>query len=50
MQGRIATYQMTEAKVKVWEMDEEYIPRIMRNVELDSIWMAMYMGIKDKVV
>ena len=48
-QGRIATYRLTEAKVKVWEMDEDYIPRIMRNVELDSIWMAMYMGVEGKI-
>ena len=49
MQGRIATYRLTDAKVKVWEMDEDYIPRIMSNFELDSIWMAMYMGIEGKV-
>ena len=42
--GKIAIYQLTEAKVKVWKMDTDYIPRLMKNIELESIWMAMYMG------
>ena len=49
IQDRIAIYKLTHAKVKVWEMDMEYIPRIMKNAELDSIWMAMYMGNQGKV-
>ena len=48
-QGRIAIYRMTDAKVKVWEMDGDYIPRVMKNFELDSIWMAMYMGVEGNV-
>ena len=49
MQDKIAIYRIAEAKVKVWEMDKYYIPRIMSNFELDSIWLAMYMGIEGKV-
>ena len=46
MQDKFAIYRLADAKVKVWEMDGDYIPRIMKNFERDSIWMALYMGIK----
>lgn len=47
MDGKIAMFRLREAKAKVWEMDSDYIPRIMSNIELDSIWMALYMGGED---
>lgn len=49
MQGNIAIYRLTEAKVKIWNIDSDYVPRLMRNFELDSIWMAMYMGVEGKI-
>lgn len=49
MQDRIAAYRLTDAKVKVWGMDEDHIPRIMSNFEMDSLWLAMYMGIEGEV-
>ena len=50
MEGKIAMFRLTDAKVKVWKMNIDYIPRLMGNFELDSIWMAMYMGVKSKSV
>ncbi|MBN1456497.1 MAG: pyridoxamine 5'-phosphate oxidase family protein [Sedimentisphaerales bacterium] len=44
-QNRLATYRLTEGKVRVWKIDSDYIPRVMSNVEIDSIWMAMNMGV-----
>ena len=46
LEGQIAIYGLKDAKVKVWTMNEDYIPRIISNFEMDSIWMAMYMGVK----
>lgn len=44
MDGKIAMFQLLDAQAKVWEMDNEYVPRMMSNIELDSIWMALFMG------
>jgi len=41
---KLALFRLKNAKVKVWKMDRDYIPRVMANFELDSIWMALYMG------
>ena len=43
-EGKIAMFKLTDAKVKVWEMDSEYVPRVMSNIEMDSIWMSLHMG------
>jgi uncharacterized pyridoxamine 5'-phosphate oxidase family protein len=40
----LAVYRLLEGKARVWEIDSEYIPRIMSSFELDSIFMAMHMG------
>ena len=41
----LAIYRLTEGKVRVWKIDSDYIPRVMSNIEINSIWMAMNMGV-----
>ena len=43
-QDNLAVYRLVNGKARVWKIDSDYIPRIMSNFELDSIWMAMNMG------
>jgi len=44
MDGGIAVFRLTQAKAKVWEMGSDYALRVMSNFEMDSLWLAMYMG------
>ncbi|MBE0535626.1 MAG: pyridoxamine 5'-phosphate oxidase family protein [Phycisphaerae bacterium] len=40
----LAIYRISQGTARVWKTDEDYIPKLMTNVELSSIWMAMYDG------
>ena len=39
-----AIYRLRQGGAKVWKMDEYFQLKLMSNVELSSIWMAMYDG------
>jgi len=43
----LAIYRLRHALAKVWKMDEDFQLKLMSNVELSSIWMAMYEGISN---
>ncbi|MCD6393056.1 MAG: pyridoxamine 5'-phosphate oxidase family protein [Planctomycetes bacterium] len=40
----LAIYRLRKGRAKVWKMDEYFQLKLMSNVELSSIWMAMYDG------
>ena len=40
----LAIYRLRQGMAKVWKMDEYFQLKLMSNVELSSIWMAMYDG------
>ena len=40
----LAIYRLRQGRAKVWKMDEYFQLKLMSNVELSSIWMAMYDG------
>lgn len=40
----LAIYRLRQGRAKVWTMDEDFQLKLMSNVELASIWMAMYDG------
>jgi len=44
-QNALAVYRLAEGRARVWKIDSDYIPRVMSNVEINSIWMAMHMGV-----
>jgi uncharacterized pyridoxamine 5'-phosphate oxidase family protein len=41
---RLAIYRISQGTARVWKTDDDFIPKLMSNVELSSIWMAMYDG------
>jgi pyridoxamine 5'-phosphate oxidase len=40
----LVVYRLMAGKVKVWQMDEEFVPILKADLELSSIWMALYKG------
>jgi len=40
----LAIYRISQGTARVWKTDDDFIPRLMSNVALSSIWMAMYDG------
>jgi preprotein translocase subunit SecY len=40
----LVVYRLKVGKVKVWKMDEEFVPILKADLELSSIWMALYEG------
>ncbi len=43
-QNQLAVYRVSECTARVWKTDDDFIPKLMSNIELSSIWMAMYNG------
>ncbi len=41
---KLVIYRLRQGRAKVWEMDEDFTLKLMSNVKLSSIWMAMYKG------
>lgn len=41
---RMEIYRLRQGMAKVWKMDEYFQLKLMSNVELSSVWMAMYDG------
>lgn len=37
-------YRIVQGTARVWKTDDDFIPKLMSNVALSSIWMAMYDG------
>jgi hypothetical protein len=37
-------YRIVQGTARVWKTDDDFIPKLMSNVALSSIWMARYDG------
>lgn len=40
----LVVYRLMAGKVKVWQMDEDFVPILKADLELSSVWMALYEG------
>lgn len=46
----LVVYRLKAGKVKVWKMDEEFVPILKADLKLSSVWLAIYEGAGERCV
>ena len=40
----LSVWTLRKGSLKVWQLDREYVPRVMASYKMTSVWMALHLG------
>ena len=43
-ENSLSVWTLRKGSLKVWQLDREYVPRVMASYKMTSVWLALHLG------